>query len=315
MCLAFSFLLSGMEAGLFALNRVRIRQQRNAGNEAARLLYGYLENPESFLWTIVIGNSLANVFAVSLLVYWLQTLFWQHWAWMLLTLAPLVFAIYVFADLLPKMLFRQSPDRWCLRLVVPFRFVHLTLTPLVVFVSWLAGLALTFTGAKRFTGKLFGNRDELRMVMQESAQSLTTEERKMVNRVLDLQTCSVGDIAVPLDQVVAVMLRTPLKEVFELCQSSSLTRLPVREEKQGRVLGIISLKSVLYLPDVDMHRLAMDFVQPAAYFDSTLKLEVALQRFRKTGQRMAIVLSPQGKEIGILTLEDILRFLVGKVSF
>jgi CBS domain containing-hemolysin-like protein len=46
------FLLSGMEAGVFALNRLRIRRLARAGNRRAELLHNLLEKPERFLWTI-----------------------------------------------------------------------------------------------------------------------------------------------------------------------------------------------------------------------------------------------------------------------
>ena len=65
-CLAVSFLMSGMEAGVFALSRLRIRQQVRAGNHRAQALYNYLENPEDFLWTILIGNAVANVTLVTI---------------------------------------------------------------------------------------------------------------------------------------------------------------------------------------------------------------------------------------------------------
>src|SRR5476649_1055212 len=59
-CLLLSFLLSGMEAGVFALNRLRVRRQAHAGKPSAKLLNGFLEKPEKFLWTILVGNTLAN---------------------------------------------------------------------------------------------------------------------------------------------------------------------------------------------------------------------------------------------------------------
>jgi len=58
-CLAVSFVLSGMEAGVFALSRLRIRQQMRAGKASAKVLHDYLENPENFLWTILVGNTVA----------------------------------------------------------------------------------------------------------------------------------------------------------------------------------------------------------------------------------------------------------------
>src|SRR5215469_11828236 len=60
LCFGASFLLSGMEAGVFALNRLRIRRLARGGKESARILNGFLEKPERFLWTILVGNTLAN---------------------------------------------------------------------------------------------------------------------------------------------------------------------------------------------------------------------------------------------------------------
>ena len=60
LCLVVSFVLSGMEAGVFALSRLRIRQQVRAGRPSGKVLYGFLEHPENFLWTILVGNTVAN---------------------------------------------------------------------------------------------------------------------------------------------------------------------------------------------------------------------------------------------------------------
>src|SRR4030081_3205325 len=68
LCLALSFMLSGMEAGVFALSRLRIRQQMRAGRRSAKVLYDYLEDPENFLWTILVGNTVANFLILGWLV-------------------------------------------------------------------------------------------------------------------------------------------------------------------------------------------------------------------------------------------------------
>ena len=69
---ALSFFMSGMEAGVFALSRLRIRQWMRRGKPRARVLHGYLEQPEDFLWTILVGNTLANLGVVSVGVLWLS---------------------------------------------------------------------------------------------------------------------------------------------------------------------------------------------------------------------------------------------------
>src|SRR3954447_9050520 len=67
-CLALSFLCSGMEAGVFALSRLRVRQQMRAGKRSAEVLHGYLENPENFLWTILVGNTVSNFIVLGWIV-------------------------------------------------------------------------------------------------------------------------------------------------------------------------------------------------------------------------------------------------------
>src|SRR3954453_11355557 len=67
--LVISFLCSGMEAGVLALSRWRIRQQAREGHRRAKVLTGYLDRPENFLWAILVANTLANFGAISLIVF------------------------------------------------------------------------------------------------------------------------------------------------------------------------------------------------------------------------------------------------------
>src|SRR5438477_7169934 len=102
LCLLLSFILSGMEAGVFALSRLRIRQQMRAGRRSAKMLYEYLEDPENFLWTILVGNTLANFLILGWVVTVLHQALHQHLVWFVLVYALLVFLFYAFFDLLPK---------------------------------------------------------------------------------------------------------------------------------------------------------------------------------------------------------------------
>src|SRR5438445_1123757 len=113
-CLVLSFVLSGMEAAVFALSRLRIRQQMRAGKRSAQVLYGYLEHPENFLWTILVGNTVANFIILGWLVAILHQALGQHRLWFVLVFAATVFLFYALFDLLPKMLFRIFPNRLCL---------------------------------------------------------------------------------------------------------------------------------------------------------------------------------------------------------
>src|SRR5881394_465676 len=119
-CLILSFVFSGMEAGVFALSRLRIRQQMRAGKRSAQVLYGYLEHPENFLWTILVGNTLANFIILGWLIAILHRVFQVHRLWFVAVFSVTVFLFFAFFDLLPKMLFRSFPNRLCLVLARPF---------------------------------------------------------------------------------------------------------------------------------------------------------------------------------------------------
>ena len=312
--LASSFLFSGMEAGVAALSRVRIRHRMRNGDARATVLHGFLENPENFLWTILVGNTLANFTAVTLLVTRLHSEMGHRRALFAVGLVVLAMLLYTLFELLPKLLFRVFPNRLCLSLARPFRLVHVALSPLVALIEWLSAHLVRWTGSATFKGHFFGNRDELRFVMQESSAALTSEERAMVNRVLDLQNLTVRQIALPIDQSVTVDADAPVAEVVRLCRERGLGRLPVwRQDGQTRrIVGLVHLRSILFAPDGGEGRHAGDFVQPAVFVEEDLRLEVALERMRRAGQRVAIVLGPDGCERGLIGLQDILKFIFGE---
>jgi putative hemolysin len=315
-CLLLSFVLSGMEAGVFALSRLRIRQQVRSGRRSAQVLHRYLENPENFLWTILVGNTVANFFILGWIVVLLHQALAGHRVWFAVVFAVISFFFYAFFDLLPKMLFRQFPTRLCLYLARPFRAIHFALGPLVWLVESVSRLLLRWRGGTTFTGRLFGNREELRLLMQESAQGFSSEERAMINRVLDLQNLTVRQAMKPLTEAVTTEASAPLSQVLTLCKERKLTRLPVWEARDGRkrVIGLISLKSVLFRRDLDPDKRVGDYIKPALFLDDTTRLEVALRRMQRSGQRLALVLGHDAREIGILSLQDVLKIIFGEVS-
>ena len=314
-CLALSFLLSGMEAGVFALSRLRIRQQARTGRASAQLLHRFLDNPENFLWTILVGNTVVNFVILGLIVAWLHEALQGRAVWFALAFASSVFLFYAWFDLLPKMLFRSFPNRLCILSARPFRFIHFGLRPLVAVVEWFSKTILGVSGGRVFTGHLFGNRDELRHAMQESAQTFSSEERAMIGRVLDLQNLSVRQITVPLAQVVSVGAETSVNDALALCREKHLTRLPVHETKdsQRKIIGLFRVNRVLYA-SYDATKKASDFLTPALYLDEDMRLETALQRMQRGGHRLAIVLGRHRREAGVVSLEDILKIIFGEVK-
>ena len=315
-CLLLSFLLSGMEAGVFALNRLRMRRLARAGQPSAKVLQRFLDNPEKFLWTILVGNTLANFVILGFLLAKIHEWFLGQRIWIITLFAVVVFLFYTFFDLLPKMLFRAHANSLCLSAARIFRLVNFALSPLVLIVADVSKTILKWTGGQAFTGRLFGNREEMRAVMQESAQALTSDERTMINRVLDLQNFSVGQIAMPVAKMVAVEKDTPVGEALKLAREKNVSRLPVWETRDGRrrIAGLVAVNALLFNPALDPQNPASMHMTPALFMEEDVRLEIALRRMQRAGQRLAIVLARDGSEAGIVTLEDILKLMFGEVK-
>lgn len=316
-CLALSFVLSGMEVGVFALSRLRIRQQVRAGKRSARVLQQFLDNPENFLWTIVVGNTLVNFVIVGWffsVVYGTPAL---RSGWFVPVFLGFGFVFYTFCDLLPKMVFRTFPNRLCLALARPFRVLHIGLRPLVAVVEWCAHGLLRWSGGKKFSGHLFGNREELRQAMQESEQVFTSEERTMITRVLDLEIATVRQILKPLAEVVTISAQTPVADAMKLFRESGFTRLPVWQEHGGkrRIAGLINAENLLFGADPGATARVADIITPGLFLNEDLRLAAALERMQRGGQRLAVVLGRDGQEVGIVALEDILKTIFGEVRF
>jgi CBS domain containing-hemolysin-like protein len=316
LCLCAAFLLSGMEAGVFALSRLRVRRLARAGKPSAKLLHGFLEKPENFLWTILVGNTLANFLVLGWTLLKLREALLGHHVWIAAAFATAVFLFFALFDLLPKMFFRAHPNQLCLMVAPAFRLVHAVLSPLVAMVEGISQMALRLTGGQAFTGRLFGSREEMRSVMQESAQALTSDERAMINRVLDLQNFTVRQIATPLTQVVSVEVQTLLVEAFRVGRERKLWRLPVRETRDGtpRIAGLLALGPLLFRDDLDLQKPAASHMTPALFVNENMRLEVALRLMQRAGHRLAIVLARDGAEMGVVSLEDILKVMFGEMK-
>ncbi|HAV64290.1 MAG TPA: hypothetical protein DCY13_18230 [Verrucomicrobiales bacterium] len=312
LAMASSFLFSGMEAGLFALSRVRIRQLMRNGNRRARTLYGYLEAPEPFLWTILIGNTIANFLLVALLVVTLFELLPTRPVAFGLVLVVIMFAYYLCLDLLPKTLFRRFPNRMCLLMVEPFRWLAFLHVPVVTPMAWLARLlSPRNTGGQNF----FGNREELRALMEDSQNPLTTEERTLVNRILKLQKLTVQRVAVPWDKVSRTTVDTPAVAVRKLLADRGQSRMPVTSADGRRVVGVVTVKTLLFREHLDPEESVESFMTPALFLDPGTRLEEALKQFQQGGHRQAVLLDSARHPVGIVSLTDVLKVMFGEVTW
>ena len=288
-CLGLSFFLSGMETGLAELSRLRLRRKAREGNANAERLQDFMDHPEDMLWTILVGNTLANLLVLLATLYFLQHLLdvtdpgklvqWNADAriyWLLFGVCVLVF--FTLCELLPKMVFRKYPNRLCLFLTSIFGIVDTLLGPLVELLRIFSRILLFTTGGRELQGHLFGSREELRQMMTESGQGLSEDEREMIDRVLDLQKIPVRDLAVPFEELPMITTETPIADVVRNIAVVPYTRMPVWQESDGRrrIAGVVNLRRLIFLPENEWHRPAGHFLESALYQDEDIRLQKLL---------------------------------------
>lgn len=315
LCLATSFLCAGMEAGIFTLGRWRIAQQMRSGQVRAARLYAFLQNTENFLWTILVGNTIALFFAMWIVAVALMRtlpgqpiLFW-------ISYIGAGFVFYAICDLLPKTLFRRFPNRLCLMMSSPFRVLHLALFPIVSVIEAVANLLLRWTGGRTYKGHVFSSRHELRLLLEDTSDALTSEERGMIARVFDLHNIAVRQIAIPFARVPTLSANDLLGDALGRFRETASSILPVwnNDPRRRRIAGFLEAKRFLYEAGLQPGESLTRYLSPAMYMDEDTRVHEALRRMQRTGQRMAVVLSRERREIGLITIEEILKVIFGEV--
>ncbi|MCI0534409.1 MAG: CBS domain-containing protein, partial [Verrucomicrobiales bacterium] len=76
----------------------------------------------------------------------------------------------------------------------------------------------------------------------------------------------------------------------------------------------VSLRTFLYESNPDPEQPARTYVKPALFLREDLRLEEAFRRMQQRGHRLAIVLGRDQREIGVVSLQDILKVIFGEVT-
>ncbi|MEE9148115.1 MAG: HlyC/CorC family transporter [Candidatus Tectomicrobia bacterium] len=304
---------SGSETAMMALNRYRLRHLVKEKHRGARKASRLLRRPDRLLGVILIGNNLVNFTAATVATVIGLKLFGDIGV----VLAPVVLTFFflIFAEVAPKTLAAQAPERFAFPssyvLDPLLKFLH----PGVVFINWISNFIVSpflSKDAKAFDDDL--SIEELRTVVNET--SIPGQRQQMVLGILDLEKVTVNDIMVPRNEIVGVDIDDDMNDILNLLATSQHTRLPVFKNNTDNVLGILHLRRVARflghetISKADLLQLADE----PYYVPEATPLHTQLFNFQKEKQRIALVVDEYGDVQGIVTLEDILEEIVGEFT-
>jgi putative hemolysin len=302
-CLVLSFVFSGTEAGLLSLNRVRLRHLARQKDPAAVRLERLLKNPSRLLVTILCVTSLMNITAVVLLTGGIVEVF--GWPGYFVALFVAVPVLLLLIEILPKSLFRRFPYRALASIALVLKLASLLLTPVLWLGTLIARRVLQVPQPKN----LFVAREDLKYVTSEIERlgRLSSMERQMIHNVVDFRAVRVGDVMVPLTEVISVRPEAPLEEVVQLSQKTKYDRFPVVDSNR-RVIGLVNVLDWV----VDRRSGAVAH-QNMRRIPKTRPEEMAsslFRRLRASPQNLAAVVDTDGLAVGVVSVEDLLSPLV-----
>jgi magnesium and cobalt transporter len=136
---------------------------------------------------------------------------------------------------------------------------------------------------------------------------------ELIEHAIHFANIQVRHVLVPRAMMVAVSLNMTLDNILEVVKLSGHSRFPVIEETKDNVLGILFAKELLGIQDPHWI-LSKHLIRPALFVPESKRLTVLLKEFKEKKQHMALVADEYGGVSGLITLEDIIKELIGHVS-
>ncbi|RMH56658.1 MAG: HlyC/CorC family transporter [Candidatus Hydrogenedentota bacterium] len=305
----FSAFFSGIETGFLSASPGRMRTLQEKGDPRADIVLHYLNFPDEYIGTVLVGVNLCNV-AISVLVTWgFQTLFGDPKRAVLLTMTTVTPVLLVFAEVLPKSIFRSRPNSLCLAFARLFRATHILLLPVSSTVVRLsrALLPLAVTEAKR---DYLARRAEIQALVREGERigAVEDDELEMIESVFELSETTVKEVMVPRVSMAAIADDDSLENIRNFVVNRRFTRYPVYHETPDSIRGILHVLDLLEEQEI------FSRLMPPIYLAETMTVDDALEYLRKAGHPMAIVVDEYGGTAGLVTIEDLLEELVGEIE-
>jgi len=193
------------------------------------------------------------------------------------------------------------------------RFV---LFPLIKVLHLVDRLILRMVGNKSEPAPEQIEKDILSVVEDGEKEGVVdTQERKMIESVIEFRDARAGQVMTPRPEVVGIELGASLEEVKHTLDESGHSRLPVYDGTIDHIVGILYARDLLKHLGLPPEQFDMrSAMRPAIFIPETKPLRDLLRDFRIQKVHIAIVLDEYGGTAGLVTIEDILEELVGEIS-
>lgn len=311
--LAMSGFFSGAETGFMSASRVRLHSAADPDSSRIRTLLRMLRNVEDPILTCLIGTNLFNVTFTAVMTAAMTARFGDRGDLLSLVFCSVV--IIAFGEILPKVMFREFPERLTLAATPAVSISMVLLTPLRWILRGYTGLwrRLLPDGAEQGSG--LDRRSLTALLLTNLAPN--PDDRRFagtLNRFLRLAGQPLKRIMRPLEDVVGVGPETSVAECLAVAAQSGYSRLPILRESGHQIQAYVLIRDLIFLPREDHdasipRRLWRTFL----LVDERMSPYEIFEELRSQGRQVAVVIAPGGNPLGLVTLEDLIETVMGSI--
>lgn len=302
-----SFFFAVAETSLFSLSRWQAKQLADrypaAGGIASRLL----GQAQDLLATMVLGNTFATAAMVATALWMALNGGWNPAA----TVLALLAIILIGCEVVPKTLAVRRPEKWVLRVARPMLLLQALATPLRRTAQLINSAILkafiprTFQPASTLTDADYQELLDLALQQGTIAQS----EKEIILQIINLDRRTVRDVMKPRSQMAAIPDDLSIEEMIEAARKYRHRRLPMYDETPDNIVGVLNTRALLLDPQIDL----VDAIEFPSFVPESMNLLQLLKSLQRQQRGLAIVMDEFGGTAGIVTIEDILEEVIGRI--
>jgi len=322
------------EFALVSVRRSRIDELVAQGNGLARIVRHAISDPDRFIATTQLGITLASLglgwigepaFA-ELLAPLLKAIPapWDdalvHSIAAGVAFALITFLHVVLGELAPKSVALQFPERAALIVARPIVLLENLFRPLIWLLNGAGNGLLRLLGMDTLRGhQQVHSVEELRILMRESQAggAIEADQEEMLQKVFEFGERQVREVMIPRPDVVGIEKGATLQELLAIFAEARHARFPVYDVDLDNIVGIVAVKDILLALAQDSTQMGSRIdalVRPALFVPETADVADLFAELRASHNQIAVVFDEYGGTAGIVTLEELLEEIVGRVS-
>lgn len=306
---------SGSETAYLSTSKLKMRRltaEKRKGSQKAALLRA---NMDELLTVVLIGTNFMNTLASSLATSLAISIAGKSGVGIATVL--ITFAATVFGQIIPKTAAGIYPEDTVCRNSFLLYMLKIAMFPVVRVFTLISSLVSSVAGEFFKADDVLVTEDELKTLIDigETEGTLEHGESRMLYRIFEFSDLNVHDIMKHRSLIKAIPKEAARKEVVESFRESGLSMLPVYAENREKIVGVIHYKTVLLSSKSDETKnYAERTMKDVLFVPETLSALELLIIFRKKRTEFAVALNEQGQTAGVVTMDDIMRVVFGRMS-